>query len=225
MQTISRQGWGAKPPKSRTPWNVSALEGVCQHWFGSPRAASSHAGCASLLRSVQASHMAPGGLGVPQGGSDIAYNFGVCPHGTAYTLRGWDTQTGANGTTDANRKFIAFVYMSGTGDPLTDAAKKTFQALYAEAFQRGVGKKAIGHGSITGSECPGSALRAWLASGAWKEPVAPEKVTSAKVEFGPWDARKSLNIAYDDSGSPHTWVKNHPGVFQKRGAPIIFRPK
>lgn len=107
--------------------------------------------------------------------SDIAYNFGVCPHGSTYELRGWNTQTGANGTTDANRKYLAVVYMAGTGDPLTTAARESLKALYQEAFKKGVAKKAIGHGTITGSECPGPALRSWLASGVWNQPD-PKKV-------------------------------------------------
>jgi hypothetical protein len=170
-----RSGWGALPPENPpTPWNVSALDGICQHWFGSPRAALTHAGCDDLLRSVQRSHQA-GEY------NDIAYNFGVCPHGVAYELRGWNVRTGANGTTDANSRFIAFVYMAGTGDPLTVKGKETLTALYAEAFSKGVAEHAIRHGDITGSECPGPALRAWLASGDWKP--KPPPVPAVKVQF------------------------------------------
>lgn len=168
MQIEGRDAWGAKPPESVTPWDPSKLEGICQHWFGSPKAAATHAGCDDLLRSVQRTHQA-GEY------SDIAYNFGVCPHGVAYELRGWNVQTGANGTTEANRNFIAFVYMAGTGDPLTVKGKAALEALYAEAFKRGVGVKAITHGSITGSACPGPAVKAWLASGAWKPKPAKVK--------------------------------------------------
>lgn len=167
MVIAGRAVWGAKPPKEPlTPWNVANLEGICQHWFGSPKAAATHSGCDDLLRSVQSSH---------QAGEydDIAYNFGVCPHGVAYELRGWNFRTGANGTSDANSKFLAIVYMAGTGDPLTLKGRETLEALYAEAFKRGVDVKAITHGSITGSACPGPAVKAWLASGAWKPKPEP----------------------------------------------------
>jgi hypothetical protein len=162
MEITDRSGWGALPPeRPLTPWSVSELDGICQHWFGAPKAAATHAGCPALLRSVQRSHQ--------QGEyADIAYNFGVCPHGTVYELRGWRFQTGANGTSDANQRFIAFVYMAGTGDPLTKKGQAALEALYAEAFDRGVAVKAITHGSITGSACPGPAVKKWLASGAWK---------------------------------------------------------
>ena len=167
LTLISRSGWGAAPPESRTPWDVSKLEGICLHWFGSPRAASSHAGCDDLLRSVQRSHMA-GEF------SDIAYNIGVCPHGSRYELRGWNIQTGANGNADLNRRFLAVVYMAGVGDGLTPAGRDGLIAVFREAFLRGVGEKAAGHGQLTGStECPGPQLRNFLASGVWR-PVPPK---------------------------------------------------
>ena len=63
LQFVSREEWGAKPPRKVTKLDPSNLSGVALHWFGSPSAAPSHEGCAALLRSVQATHMAPGGLG------------------------------------------------------------------------------------------------------------------------------------------------------------------
>ena len=163
LTIISRAGWGAKPPESRTPWNVANLEGICQHWFGVPRAAATHAGCDDLLRGVQRSHQA-GEF------SDIAYNFGVCPHGSVYEFRGWNTQTGANGNQDLNTRFLAIVYMAGTGDPLTPKGRDALIALYQEAFRKGVGVKAVGHGDVapTGTQCPGPPLKNFLASGVWR---------------------------------------------------------
>jgi len=82
MRLTDRSDWGAGPPESSpTPWDVKQLDGICQHWFGSPKAADTHAGCDDLLRSVQRTHQA-GEY------NDIAYNIGVCPHGEAYELRG-----------------------------------------------------------------------------------------------------------------------------------------
>lgn len=223
LTMTGRAGWGARPPKSRTPWDVSKLDGICQHWFGSPKAATSHAGCDDLLRGVQNAHMAPGGLGVPAGGSDIAYNIAVCPHGTVYELRGWDTQTGANGSSDANRRFLAVVYMAGTGNTLTVKGKAALKKVYEEAFRRGVGVKAVGHGSLTGSECPGPSVRAWLASGQWK-PTA--KVTLWEIDFPgiPLDpATKKHKRVKVEIGNVPRWVSTHPGAFQR--GPVYIRPR
>lgn len=135
------------------------------HWFGSPKAAATHAGCDDLLRGVQRTHMGPGGLGVAEGGADIAYNHAVCPHGAVYELRGFGVQTGANGTTVGNSVHAAVVYMAGEGDPFTDVGKAGLNFLIAEWRRRGAGIQVYPHNFWTGSECPGTAIRAWLVAG------------------------------------------------------------
>jgi hypothetical protein len=204
LTIISRAGWGAKPAESVTPWNPASLLGICQHWFGSPKAASTHAGCDDLLRSVQRSHQA-GEF------NDIAYNFGVCPHGSVYELRGWNRQTGANGTNEANRTLLAIVYMAGVGDPLTPAGKESLIALYAEAFRRGVGVKAVGHGSVapTGTDCPGAQLRNFLSSGVWR-PAPP----SPKIKFVLMDGEgKQLAESMAVDGSTATLRRKRLAAF------------
>lgn len=162
---IPRAGWGAVEPKSRTLRDPSSLSGVTVHWFGSPKAAASHAGCDDLLRGVQRTHMAPGGLGVPDGGADIAYNHAVCPHGSVYELRGFGVQTGANGTREGNIAHAAIVYMAGEGDPLTESAKVGLNFLIEQWRLKGAGREVSPHRRWTGSECPGPALLSWLAAG------------------------------------------------------------
>ena len=56
VKFVSRERWGAKAPKAVTKLSPTALAGVAVHWFGKPRAAKSHDGCAALLRSVQDTH-------------------------------------------------------------------------------------------------------------------------------------------------------------------------
>lgn len=174
-EILTRFAWGAVPPKSRTLLHPGDLKGVTVHWFGSPKAASSHAGCDDLLRGVQRGHMAPGGLGVPQGGADIAYNHAVCPHGVVYTLRGFGVKTGANGTSEGNAAHAAIVYMAGTGDPFTDGGKEGLNFLIAEWRRKGAGTEVSPHHRWTGSECPGPAIMSWLAAGR-PQPTAPEVV-------------------------------------------------
>lgn len=179
MEIVSRAEWGAAPAESVTPWNVAALKGVCVHWFGSPKAADSHAGCDDLLRSVQRGHQA-GEF------NDIAYNFGVCPHGTIYELRGWDRQTGANGTTFANENFLAIVYMAGVGDPFTDQGRASLAEIVRAALGKIGGSDVRRHGSFTGSECPGPQVGAWVEAAGWRSTSpspAPEK---EDVLVQPW---------------------------------------
>lgn len=165
MTIKPRSAWRARDPKSRTPWNTSSLAGVCIHWWGSPRAPSSQAGMPALMRSVQGFHMAPGGLGAPNGGADIAYNFVVDLWGGIWTGRGWTTQTGANGTSAANRTHLAIAIAMGTGDKLTDAAKQSVNELIAAGRKKGIGSQVKRHGDFAGTSCPGAEVSAWLAAG------------------------------------------------------------
>jgi hypothetical protein len=56
LSFTSREQWGAKPPARVTKRDPSTLSGVAIHWFGSPRAAKSHSGCAGLLLGCQLRH-------------------------------------------------------------------------------------------------------------------------------------------------------------------------
>jgi hypothetical protein len=182
MEIQPRSAWGAVPPDRRTLVKPSDLEGVTVHWFGSPKAAASHAGCDDLLRGVQKGHMAPGGLGVPDGGSDIGYNHAVCPHGTVYELRGFGVKTGANGTAEGNAKHCAIVYMAGVGDPFTEAGKVGLNFLISEWRKRGAGTAVSPHARWTGSSCPGPDILAWLKAG---RPVDGE-TEPEEPEMKPW---------------------------------------
>jgi hypothetical protein len=163
VKFVSREQWGAKPPKAVTKLSPTALAGVAVHWFGKPRAAKSHDGCAALLRSVQNTHMGPKGLGVPAGGNDIAYNHAVCPHGQAFTLRGFGVQTGANGDSQSNRDFAAIVYMAGEGDPPPPDEVLQVIADVIRAWQaKGAGPLVKPHRFFTGSTCPGPDLLKWV---------------------------------------------------------------
>jgi hypothetical protein len=164
LEFVSRQEWGALPPRKVTKRDPSTLSGVAVHWFGKPSAAKSHDGCAALLRGVQQGHMAPGGLGAADGANDIAYNHAVCPHGFAFTLRGFGVQTGANGNTRANQEYAAIVYMGGEKDgrPVTEEALPVIAEVIRMWQAKGAGPLVKPHGFFTGSTCPGPALRDWL---------------------------------------------------------------
>jgi hypothetical protein len=154
----SRDDWGAKAPKSVTPRTPGSFLGTVVHWFGSPVASKSHAGCDDLLRGVQNAHMS----NKEEGYVDIAYNMAFCPHGHAYTLRGINRQGGANGTTQANHDYIAIVYMAGKGDLFPQPAEEALTDLLHWAWDSGVGKIVRTHGSITGSECPGPLVKKYV---------------------------------------------------------------
>lgn len=175
LSFVSREQWGAAPPRRVTKRDPSTLDGVAIHWFGSPRAAQSHSGCAGLLRAIQRDHMKPGGLGTTNGANDIAYNHGICPHGQAFTLRGFGVETGANGDRASNESHAAIVFMSGKGD---SGPSDKVLAVLAEVIRlwqkKGAGPEVHPHRFFTGSECPGPELLKWVAKKPppWKGDVA-----------------------------------------------------
>lgn len=173
VEIISRAGWGAAKPKRRTMLPPERLDGVAVHWFGSPRAASSHAGCPALLRSVQQGHL----NNKKENYSDIAYNHAVCPHGSVYELRGFGVQTGANGFSSANRSHASVVYMAGKGDTFTAEGQQALAEVIREWQKRGAGLDVKPHGHFTNSECPGPDVLAWLPQKLWalNEKKAPVK--------------------------------------------------
>jgi hypothetical protein len=160
VEIVSRGEWGAKPPESVTKWRPDRLVGGVLHWFGSPNGPTDHAKCDDVMRSVQAAH---------QNGefNDIAYNHVICLHGQVFEGRGFDAQTGANGTSDANRERWAVAVMMGTGNAasvFTPVVQAALRGLHAEWAARGAGTDVKPHGYFTGSTCPGPTIRAWLDS-------------------------------------------------------------
>lgn len=172
-----RSSWRAKPAKKFTTSDPKKLKGVVIHWFGVPRAVKEHKDCPALIRSVQRSHQA-GEF------SDIAYSHLVCQHGVVYTGRGFDRQTGANGNRTVNRTYGAVCAMIGEGDKPSGELKAALTELIGEWRKRGAGDEVIRHGSITGSECPGPELSAWVNVKGYEVKKLPAKL-KPKTPVGP----------------------------------------
>lgn len=168
MRIYSRSAWGARHPKDRVSRDPSTFDGVVVHWLGIPSSPKRKSGVPSTLRSVQAYHMDT------HGWFDIAYNHAVDLWGRVYELRGYEAQSGANGTTRANRKYAAVVVLMGEGDELTEEAKQSLSQVIRSYQRRGAGAKVFPHGAIVGTGCPGPSVKAWLASEGWKPNPKPK---------------------------------------------------
>lgn len=176
MQLVTRDEWGAAPPRDDWAW-IASTDGVKIHYEGTEVPADlpdHHEWCAGRVRDIQASHMA----NASEGWIDIAYSAVVCPHGFVFEGRGLHHLTGANGNHALNTGHYAVCGMvgdSGLTAPTTDMLTGLRDAV--EWFRRegGAGPEIKGHRDGYATDCPGEPLYAWVQAGA-PRPAAPVPV-------------------------------------------------
>jgi peptidoglycan hydrolase-like protein with peptidoglycan-binding domain len=154
---VSRAEAGLVPPRSVSHDVSPSRGGLAVHYGGSPARVKNHSSCAGVWRAYQDWHMRPGGLGVPQGGNDIAYNWGICPHGYIFAGRGLGVRPGANGTSQANTTHYAVCWMNDRvipNDEVMDAVEWTIDTVRSH----GAGMSVVGHRGLYQTTCPGNAM-------------------------------------------------------------------
>lgn len=184
----TRSEIGLRPARSG-PGNltISRVEGVADHYPGTPKPinAVGDAGfrrVCSALRGWQAYHMDG------RGWSDIAYQVAVDQEGRAYTLRGINTQSGANGNATANENFGAVLLILGNDEAPSAKMIATARQVHADFRKRypNCRVRPYGHqevrqhtsgGAIT-TDCPGKQVMALIRAGkldaiAGSAPVTP----------------------------------------------------
>lgn len=120
-------------------------QGCAWHWTVNTPSID-HSVCERTWAGVASAHYARGSSGY------TLYNWGVCDHGTVFKGRGWDRQSGANGTTASNVGWWAVVWIGGPGHIPTPAAIAAMSRLTDEAPGR---KDAEPHFVFTSTACPG----------------------------------------------------------------------
>lgn len=137
--------------------------GVALHYPGSPGTIGeeSDAEVAARLEGYRRTHVNVNGW------KDIAYNVAVDQRGTLWTLRGVSRQSGANGTTAANRSRGAILMLIGNTE--TPSQKMIDAVLYAARLWdvRYSGVKYLNpHSKFVSTACPGAKVRRLLNDGS-----------------------------------------------------------
>lgn len=190
---LPRSAWNAAPAKAGPgPLTPSRVRGVVVHWPGSSETDSfdSRAEVAAALRGWQRYHQEE------RDWSDIAYQVAVDQAGRAWTLRGWRTQSGANGNNDLNETYGALLLVLVAGEEPSEAMKRTVRAVVAD-FRSIYGTDADEirpHSAVRpdGTDCPGPAAREAIVRGEFDprngdpEPEPPEEdplsgITAAEI--------------------------------------------
>jgi hypothetical protein len=167
---LPRSAWGARASRGGVALDPSVVEGEALHWPGmaKPIDATGDIGMrriASALRGWQNYHMDG------RGWSDIAYQIAIDQAGRAWTLRGLNIRSGANGDADVNRRFGAFLLVLAPGEKPTAAMIATTKGVILD-FRKRFPKarlKPYGHKDVrpAGTDCPGPIAYAAINAGTF----------------------------------------------------------
>ncbi|WP_405014170.1 peptidoglycan-binding protein [Kitasatospora sp. NBC_01539] len=171
MKLVTRTdlGW----PESASPLQPTGL-GVKVHYAGaevSRDLLDDHGACLRAWQDIRVAH-----LGDPrEGWFDVAYNFGVCPHGWLLEGRGLGHRSGANGNDLLDREHYAVVGLVGDhGLTLpTDAMLGGLRDAVELLRRNGAGFEIKGHRDGFATGCPGLALESWVRAGAPRPGAGP----------------------------------------------------
>lgn len=180
---LSRSDWDARAPRDTTPLRKRDVRGVAVHWNG-PRIDVRDP--AATLRAIQRFHMDT------KRWDDIAYSLAVFPDGSLWECRGLRLRSAANGTSTANRRYVAIYCVLGQGQDVTAEMVEGIQQ--AVALTRDVypdATKILPHVVVRGggTRCPGEQLINLCNSGGL-EPGADTDVPArgpAQIHYRPED--------------------------------------
>ncbi|MFJ7963119.1 N-acetylmuramoyl-L-alanine amidase [Streptomyces sp. NPDC096324] len=186
LVTRAQLGW----PASAAPTQTST-KGVKVHYEGtavSTKLLADHAACLAEWQAIRKSHLA----NKVENYSDIAYNYGGCPHGYLLEGRGIDKRTGANGNQPLNIAHYAIVGLVGSegltepNDLMLGAIRDGIELLR----QHGAGSEIKGHKDGYATACPGGPLYAWVQKGA------PRPAGTATDPGTPAPAKPKVSLAH-----------------------------
>src|SRR5690606_765301 len=173
---VTRAGWGARAPRgsvATTTW--ARRTGVAIHHSAGPTT--------QTVRSIQDHQMDHNGW------QDIGYNWLVTQDGRVWEGRagGW-LAVGAHAA-NQNTAWIGICWIGNSGSTAPSAAALASIRWLVDEARRLAGRRldVRGHGQVPGqaTECPGSALRQWVAAGLPADELEGDDVSAEDV----WRAR------------------------------------
>jgi hypothetical protein len=156
---ISRDQWGARPPKAKTILTPGQIEGIFVHHTVTGTGPDE----AAIVRQVQAFHMDS------KGWNDIAYNWLVGQSGNIYEGRGWLANGGHTQGWNFTSHAVCFIGNSDTDVP-SEAAKRSLNIVIEESLKR-FGGFVKPHGAVNETGCPGQNLAKWIVEGRQSAPL------------------------------------------------------
>lgn len=209
LVTRAQLGW----PSSAAP-SQPTTKGVKVHYEGAPvstRLLTDHAACIAEWKAIRASHLAD----PDEDYSDIAYNYGACPHGYLLEGRGIGRRTGANGNQVLNQGHYAIVGLVGS-EGLTEPTDDMLSAIRdgIELLQQnGAGTEIKGHRDGYATACPGPALYVWVQKGAPRPTTEEDDVALTAAELKDIAVAVWAHKLTSPTAAPGTDPTRQAGVF------------
>jgi hypothetical protein len=172
MRLVRRSQWGARAPLGR-PWiDPDALRGLAVHYTAMDADEQrDHRRCAERVRGIQRYHMDENGW------LDLAYSYVICLHGWVFEGRGLGVRTAANGTKEANDRYLAVCFLGNdtpARDDVTEAGRRALADVIAEFRRRYPRARELRpHSDFVPTLCPGDELRAFIRAQRNKDPKEP----------------------------------------------------
>lgn len=196
MKIVSREQWGARPPRSSSSFVRKGR--VKLHWTVTclSERATANAEIAHM-RGIQNHHMDGNGW------SDIAYNFVVFPSGRVYEGRGLNVRSAANGGSVTNYNHQATALVAG---PTCKATGSQLEATgeIVNAFYK---KDVKGHRDGHSTTCPGDQIYAWVQREGWNSAL-----TSMGPSFWTWKAWRCSVGPWDGRGKAEKGARYRPRI-------------
>ncbi|CAM5122395.1 unnamed protein product [Natator depressus] len=127
---VSRQQWGARPPKSRVLLRTPVSYVILHHT--ERKRCYSETTCIQQVRAIQNYHMDKRGL------ADISYNFLIGEDGRVYEGRGWRTKGAHTKVFNSRSLGLAFLGTCSTETKPSVAALNVTKRLIQCAVSKGI---------------------------------------------------------------------------------------
>lgn len=202
MRLVTRESWGAAPPKSVTPLDPRRIDTIFTHYTAADAdEQSDHAFCAKRVRGIQRFHQET------RGWNDIAYSFVFCKHGYIFEGRGWDVYTAATG--NDNNHSLAFCFLGDDSinrDDVGELGREGLIDLHRAAWARYGSLKFKGHRDAMQTTCPGDQLWQFVHSRDFKKLVEGRKIDKGYWQWLAW------TLGEGDYKGRGPYSKPRPGV-------------
>lgn len=149
MKEITREQWGAVPPKKAYSKNID-IKGLAVH-YSAMKAPSNELQEIQQLKNIQKFHQ------VDRGWNDIGYSFLVGNSGNLYVGRGFGNRPASQGTNDGNKQYYSVCWLGGQNEKPSQKALKTIKNLWKE-----IGGELKPHSDFKATNCPDNFLREWI---------------------------------------------------------------